>query len=100
MATSLLSSARTVLKVHEGSYSLLFGVMVFAFIYSNSESGFMVINLVSLLMTGQMLNLAVRPRAEATWSSASSSRRRSGSRATRSGVSSGAVDTSDGPAGR
>jgi exopolysaccharide production protein ExoQ len=63
MVTSLFSSARTALNTHDGSYSLLFGVMVFAFIYSNSESGFMGINLVSLLMTGQMLNLALRPRA-------------------------------------
>ena len=65
MVTSLFSSARAVLKAHDSSHSLLFGVMVFAVIYSNSESGFMGINLVSLLMTGQMLNLALRPRAEA-----------------------------------
>jgi len=65
LATSLFSSARTVLKAHDSSYSLLFGVMVFAVIYSNIESAFMGINLVSLLMTGQMLNLALRPRAEA-----------------------------------
>jgi len=63
MVTSLFGSARAVLKTHDGSYALLFGVMVFAFIYANSESGFMGINLVSLLMTGQMLNLALRPCA-------------------------------------
>jgi O-antigen ligase len=65
MVTSLFSSARAVLKVRDSSYSLLFGVMVFAFISSSSESGFVGINIVSLLMTGQMLNLALRPRAEA-----------------------------------
>jgi exopolysaccharide production protein ExoQ len=65
MVTSLFSSARAVLKAHDSSHSLLFGVMVFAFISSSSESGYMGINIVSLLMTGQMLNLALRPRAEA-----------------------------------
>jgi exopolysaccharide production protein ExoQ len=63
MVTTLFGSVRTVLKTHDGSYALLFGVMVFAFIYSNSESGFMGINIVSLLMASQMLNLALRPCA-------------------------------------
>jgi exopolysaccharide production protein ExoQ len=62
MVTSLFTSASAALKTRESHYSLLFGVMVFAFIYANSESGFMGINLVSLLMTSQMLNLALRPR--------------------------------------
>ena len=62
MVTSLGTSARAALKSVDSSYSLLFGVMVFAFIYANSESGFMGINLVSLLMTSQMLNLALRPQ--------------------------------------
>jgi exopolysaccharide production protein ExoQ len=63
MVTTLCASARATLQSDESSYSLLFGIMVFAFIYSNSESGFMGINLVSLLMTSQMLNLALRPAA-------------------------------------
>ena len=63
MVTSLVASAHRALKTNETSYSLLFGVMVFAFIYANSESGMMGINLVTLLMTSQMLNLALRPAA-------------------------------------
>lgn len=65
MLTSFGTSIRAALQSTESSYSLLFGILVFAFIYSNSESGFMTINLVSLLMTSQMLHLALRPR-EAT----------------------------------
>ena len=63
MVTSLVASAHRALKTRESSYALLFGVMVFAFIYANSESGMMGINLVTLLMTSQMLNLALRPAA-------------------------------------
>ena len=63
MGASLCSSAWTALRTRESGYALLFGVMVFAFIFSNSESGFMGINLVSLLMTSQMLSLALRPHA-------------------------------------
>jgi len=62
MVSSFGTSIRTALTSRESSYSLLFGVLVFALTYSNSESGFMTINLVSLLMTSQMLNLALRPR--------------------------------------
>jgi exopolysaccharide production protein ExoQ len=65
MVTSLFSSIRAAVTTREGSYLLPFGVMAFAFIYSSSESGFMGINLVSLLMTSQILNLALRPRAAA-----------------------------------
>ncbi|MCE9529302.1 MAG: O-antigen ligase family protein [Planctomycetales bacterium] len=63
MFTSLFASAFTALKTGESSYTLLFGVMVFGLIYANSESGMMGINLVTLLMTSQMLNLALRPAA-------------------------------------
>ncbi|MGI8979945.1 MAG: O-antigen ligase family protein [Pirellulaceae bacterium] len=63
MVTSLVASAHGALQTQESSHSLLFGVMVFAFIYANSESGMMGINLVTLLMTSQMLNLALRPAA-------------------------------------
>ena len=61
MFTSLFASASTALKTGESNYALLFGVMVFAFIYANSESGMMGVNLVTILMTSQMLNLALRP---------------------------------------
>jgi exopolysaccharide production protein ExoQ len=63
MVTSLIASAHSALQTRESSFALLFGVMVFAFIYANSESGMMGINLVTLLMTSQMLNLALRPAA-------------------------------------
>lgn len=63
MFTTLFASASAALKTGDRSYALLFGVMVFAFIYANSESGMMGINLVTLLMTSQMLNLALRPVA-------------------------------------
>ncbi|MBC7852902.1 MAG: O-antigen ligase family protein [Pirellulaceae bacterium] len=65
MVTSLVASAYNTVKTRESSYALLFGVMVFAFIYANSESGMMGINLVTLLMTSQMLNLALRAAAAA-----------------------------------
>lgn len=60
--TSLVASASASLRTRDAAHALLFGVLIFAFIYSNSESGFMGINLVSLLMTSQMFNLALRPR--------------------------------------
>jgi O-antigen ligase len=63
MLTSLFTSAFSSLKTGESSYSLLFGVMIFGLIYANSESGMMGINLVTLLMTSQMFNLALRPAA-------------------------------------
>jgi exopolysaccharide production protein ExoQ len=63
MFTSLFASAHSSLKSRDSSYALLFGLMVFAFIYANSESGMMGVNLVTILMTSQMLNLALRPAA-------------------------------------
>lgn len=61
MVTSLVISARAAMQSRDSTAGLLFGVMVFAFIYSNSESGMMGINLVTLLMTSLMTNLALRP---------------------------------------
>ncbi|MFN0018648.1 MAG: O-antigen ligase family protein [Pirellulaceae bacterium] len=61
--TSLVSSAKSAITLRDSNSTLLFGTMVFAFIYANSESGMMGVNLVTILMTSQMLNLALRPSA-------------------------------------
>ena len=61
MVTTLLVSARTAITTKSSGAALLFGIMVFAFVYANSESGMMGINLVTLLMTALMMNLALRP---------------------------------------
>lgn len=68
MVTGLIASARACLISRESSFALLFGVMIFAFIFSNSESGMMGINLVTLLMTSLMFHLAFCPAPTASGS--------------------------------